>query len=110
MDIDLRTEPLGQDTQGKDVYLNDLWPPTAEVQRVVRDSVKPQHFSSRYADVFSGDADWQAIAVPEGDRFAWNPESTYVRQPTFFEGMQREPAALQDISEARTLYARYVGA
>ena len=103
MDIDLRTEPLGQDAQGNKVFLKDIWPTSEEVQQCVQQCVRPEHFSSRYADVFAGDESWQAIAVPEGNRFAWNANSTYVRRPTFFEGMQKHPAALRDIREARVL-------
>jgi aconitate hydratase len=73
------------------------------VQQVISEFVKPEYFSSRYADVFSGDDAWRAIKVPEGDRFQWDPDSTYVRRPTFFDGMQKQPAALLDIESARVL-------
>jgi aconitate hydratase len=103
MDIDLRSEPLGQGADGTDVYLRDVWPTNEEVQGIVQQTLQPQMFSSKYADVFSGDANWQAVAVPQGERFTWDASSTYVRQPTFFADMQREHAASRDVENAHVL-------
>ncbi|MFQ5600077.1 MAG: aconitate hydratase AcnA [Candidatus Krumholzibacteriia bacterium] len=103
MDLDLYGEPLGQDGDGRDVYLKDIWPSNEEIQSIVLDYVRPEMFASEYADVFTGDEGWRAVQVPEGERFAWDPESTYVRQPTFFENMKRELDALQDVENAHAL-------
>ncbi len=103
MDLDLTTEPLGTGTDGNPVYLKDIWPTPAEVARVVGESITEQMYADSYKDVFAGDDRWKAIEVPGGDAFAWDPESTYVRKPPYFDGMQREPAALTDITGARAL-------
>ena len=103
MDIDLYKEPLGKDRNGRDVFLKDIWPTNAEIQRVVGDTIDAAMFASKYSDVFTGDERWRAIKVPAGERFTWDPESTYVRKPTFFSGMQRKPAPLHDITGARVL-------
>jgi aconitate hydratase len=103
MDVNLREEPLGQDTEGRDVYLRDIWPTNEEIQNVVHATLTPQMFSAKYSDVFSGDPEWRAVEVPEGERFAWDASSTYVRKPTFFESMRRELDALSDIVGARVL-------
>jgi aconitate hydratase len=103
MDIDLYKEPLGTDRDGHDVFLKDIWPTNTEIQRVVGDTIDAEMFARKYADVFTGDERWRAIKVPEGERFAWDLESTYVRRPTFFSGMQRKPGALHDITGARVL-------
>jgi aconitate hydratase len=103
MDIDLLDEPLGQDADGADVYLKDLWPSAEEVARTVEDAVRSDMFTSSYGEVFEGDERWNSLEVPEGDRFAWDPESTYVRQPTFFENLPEEPEAVEDIEGARVL-------
>src|SRR5690606_2909411 len=91
--------------QGDDgpVYLRDIWPTSAEIAEVVRDSLRSEMFVKRYASVLEGDDRWQVLPVPEGERFAWDSISTYVRRPTFFDGMTREPAPLQDIDNARVL-------
>ena len=103
LDVDLYTQPLGTDVDGAEVYLRDIWPLPAEVQEVVRDAVTSEQFTSRYADVFTGEENWQALDVPTGDRFAWDAESTYVRLPTFFDGMPAEPEPLRDVHGARVL-------
>ncbi len=91
MDVDLTTEPLGEDSDGEPVHLADLWPSSEEIKSTVADAVRSEMFQRSYADVFTGDERWQAIEVPEGDRYTW-PDSTYVRKPPFFEGMDAEPA------------------
>jgi aconitate hydratase len=103
MDIDLLDEPLGQDAEGEDVYLKDIWPSTEEVARLVEDSVRSEMFTSSYGEVFAGDERWNSLEVPEGDRFAWDPESTYVRRPSFLEDVPREPSDPGDIEGARVL-------
>ena len=103
MTIDLTTEPLGVDTKGAPVYLRDIWPSGREIQETMLRAVNAQMFREQYADVFAGDERWQTLAVPTGDRFAWESDSTYVRNPPFFDGVTLQPAALKDIAGARTL-------
>ncbi len=103
VEIDLLTQPLGRDRNGKPVYLKDLWPSAAEVRDVVRRVVSPDLFAARYRDVFTGDATWQTMPVSEGERFAWDPASTYVRQPPFFEDLPQSPRPIGDIRGARVL-------
>ncbi|HEY8495319.1 MAG TPA: aconitate hydratase AcnA [Myxococcota bacterium] len=103
IDLDLTSEPLGTGRDGQPVFLRDIWPSAHEVQEVVERYVKASLFASTYADVFRGDARWNALPVPEGERFTWDPESTYVRQPPYFEGMSREPGAVTEIRGARVL-------
>ncbi|HEV7207990.1 MAG TPA: aconitate hydratase [Mycobacteriales bacterium] len=103
MDLDITTAPLGTDTAGDPVYLQDIWPSEAEVARVVGESISSDQFSASYADVFAGDERWQSLQVPVGDAFAWEPESTYVRRPPYFDGLTAEPAPVQDVSGARVL-------
>jgi aconitate hydratase len=103
MDIDLINEPLGQDDDGNDVYLRDLWPSAEEVQEMISRAVRGEMFSRTYADVFTGDPAWRELPVPEGDLFAWDEQSTYVRQPPYFDGMSREPVPIEDFSGARCL-------
>jgi aconitate hydratase A / 2-methylisocitrate dehydratase len=103
MDIDLEAEPLGQDSDGNDVYLRDLWPSAEEIADTIADAIRSDMFSRTYADVFSGDEHWTELDVPEGDLFAWDPDSTYVRLPPYFEGMSREPQPVEDFSGARCL-------
>ena len=103
MDIDLDTEPLGTDTEGKPVYLADIWPAPADVADVVQHAVAAEMFTRDYADVFTGDDNWRGLDVAEGDTFAWDPDSTYVRRPPYFDGMPAEPEPVRDIEDARVL-------
>ncbi|MCW2965815.1 MAG: aconitase [Actinomycetia bacterium] len=103
MDIDWEVEPIGVGKDGEDVYLRDLWPSAKEVSDTIASSVRAEHFSETYSDVFTGDDAWRALEVPEGELFAWEPDSTYVRQPPYFEGMSREPGSVPDIADARVL-------
>ncbi|HEX6643763.1 MAG TPA: aconitate hydratase AcnA, partial [Gemmatimonadales bacterium] len=104
IDVNLLEEPLGEDRLGKPVYLKDIWPSRAEVDQVLRDAVRSEMFLETYADVFEGDERWNSMPVPEGDHFAWEPASTYVRQPTYFEGMpEHAPTRVEEIAGARAL-------
>ncbi|MFN3354060.1 MAG: aconitate hydratase AcnA, partial [Brevundimonas sp.] len=103
MRIDLATQPIGQDKKGKDVFLKDIWPTSAEIAAIQKKSVTPKMFAKRYADVFKGDSHWQAIDVTGGQTYGWDDASTYVRNPPYFEGMSMEPAPIADIVEARIL-------
>jgi aconitate hydratase len=103
MDVDITTEPLGADLDGQPVYLRDLWPSAAEVQEVIDSSIASEMYTRDYADVFAGDERWTSLPTPTGDTFAWDAESTYVRKPPYFDGMQREPAPVTDIAGARVL-------
>jgi aconitate hydratase len=103
MTLDLTTEPLGAGKDGAPVYLRDIWPSEQEIQQTMLRAVSADHFRKQYANVFQGDERWQTLEVPTGDRFAWEPDSTYVRHPPFLEGMTMEPAPLTDISGARVL-------
>jgi aconitate hydratase len=103
MDIDLLDEPLGQDSDGEDVYLKDIWPSADEVARTVEEAVQSDMFTSSYGEVFAGDERWNSLDVPEGDRFAWSDASTYVRRPPFFDDLAPEPAPVEDIEGAKVL-------
>jgi aconitate hydratase len=103
IDIDFATEPLGKGKDGKDVFLKDIWPSPKDVAAVVKQNVTTEMFKEEYGAVFEGDERWRALPVPAGDRFAWDPKSTYVRKPTFFENLAATPAPLTDISGARVL-------
>ncbi len=103
MDIDLVTEPLGQGSDGEDVYLRDLWPTAHEVSQTMASSITGEMFRDTYADVFTGDATWQSMPAPEGELFDWDPGSTYVRRPPYFEGMSLEPGTVPDVTGARCL-------
>ena len=103
MDFDFESEPLGQDGDGKDVFLADIWPAPADVQSTIDQAVNQEMFTEKYADVFAGDERWQGLDTPEGDTFEWDADSTYVRKPPYFEGMEQEPAPVEDISGARVL-------
>jgi aconitate hydratase len=102
MDIDILDDPLGEDADGEPVYLRDLWPTNEEIKDAVADAVRSDMFTKNYADVFKGDDRWRGLSTPEGDRYTW-PDSTYVRKPSFFEGMDPEPAAVEPIAGARVL-------
>jgi aconitate hydratase len=99
---DPSTEPIGHDRSGKALFLQDVWPGHEEIAAALK-CVKPEAFKKRYAEVLKGDPQWQKLEVKAGDTFAWDPKSTYVRKPPFFEGMPREPAPLKDIKGARVL-------
>jgi aconitate hydratase len=103
IDIDFESEPLGRDMAGRDVFLRDIWPDPAEVTQVVSQYVTTAAFTAEYASIFAGDDRWRSLPVPEGERFAWDPDSTYVRRPGFYDGMGRAPDALTDIEGARAL-------
>jgi aconitate hydratase len=103
MDIDIVADPLGQDQDGKDVYLRDIWPSEQEVSRIVGESVRAEMFRSSYGEVFAGDERWNGLAVPEGERFAWAEDSTYVRLPPYFQDMPAEPDPVADVQGARVL-------
>ena len=103
MDIDLFNDPIGQDRNGNDVFMRDLWPTQAEIEDVINSSISSEMFSSRYADVFAGDERWRSLPTPGGVVFTWNQESTYVRRAPYFDGMPDEPIAVKDIEGARVL-------
>jgi aconitate hydratase A / 2-methylisocitrate dehydratase len=103
MDLDLTTEPIGVDNEGKDVYLADIWPSPRDVQDVIATAVTSEMFTKDYADVFAGDERWQSLPTPTGDTFEWADDSTYVRKPPYFEGMRLETTPVTDISGARVL-------
>jgi aconitate hydratase len=102
MDLDLTTEPLGQSSDGEPVYLRDIWPTSEEIRRTVAEAVRAEMFTKGYADVFAGDDRWRSLDTPDGDRYTW-PDSTYVREPPYFEGMEPEPSATEPIEGARVL-------
>jgi aconitate hydratase len=103
MDFDFETQPLGQDPQGEDVFLRDIWPSAKDVQTTIEGAISQEMFTKDYADVFAGDERWRSLPTPEGDIFEWDPQSTYVRKPPYFEGMQPEPSPVVDISGAKVL-------
>ncbi|MEJ2503382.1 MAG: aconitate hydratase AcnA, partial [Gemmatimonadota bacterium] len=103
MDIDLYNEPIGQDPNGRSVFLRDIWPTQHEIQEVMRESVKSEHFTRQYAKVFEGDDRWRELPVPEGDRFAWDGDSTYIKEPPYFQGMGKDAPSVEDIHGARLL-------
>ena len=103
MDFDFETEPLGQDSDGKDVFLKDIWPDPTEVQKIIDASIDTEMFDREYGTIFDGDQRWQNLDTPTGDVFEWDPESTYVRKPPYFEGMSMETTPVEDIEGARVL-------
>jgi len=103
MDIDLATEPLGTAADGSEVMLADIWPSSREIAETVEEAVQSDMFRKSYGQVYEGDVNWNGLDVPGGDRYAWSTDSTYVRQPPFFEGMAPEPDPVQDILGARCL-------
>lgn len=103
MDFDFENESLGQDQQGNDVYLRDIWPDPEEVQSVIDETIDREMFESDYADVFAGDEKWRGLDVPQGATFAWDQDSTYVRKAPYFDGMPAEPKRIEDIVGARVL-------
>jgi aconitate hydratase len=102
-DIDFETEALGQDKDGNDVFLKDIWPSQDEVREVMASSLTPKMFEEEYGNVFNQNEEWNAIAAPQGERYAWAPESTYIRKPTFFDGLKKEVTPIQPIKGARVL-------
>jgi aconitate hydratase len=102
MDLDLTTEPLGEGADGEPVYLRDVWPDGEEIKELVGKSIASEMFTRNYEKAFSGDENWNAVAIPEGDRYTW-PDSTYVRRPSFFEGMPADPPGVEPIAGARAL-------
>ncbi|MEG3663813.1 aconitate hydratase AcnA [Celeribacter halophilus] len=103
MNIDLTTEPLGQDKDGKDVYLKDIWPTNAEIAELVEKTVTREAFLKKYADVFKGDEKWQAVEVSDSDTYDWPPESTYIQNPPYFQGMGAEKGTIQNVIDAKPL-------
>jgi aconitate hydratase len=103
MDIDLHSEPLGTDSDGKPVFLKDIWPSRMEVEETIRSSVHSEMFHKQYGEVFQGDENWRGMPTPEGDQFAWDPQSTYVKHPPYFEDMKPQPEPVHDIKGARVL-------
>ena len=103
MNFNFATDPLGQDSEGKDVYLADIWPTAAEVQKTIDSSIDTEMFVRQYASVFDGDERWKSIPTPVGNTFDWDDDSTYVRKPPYFEGMSVLPSPVSDISGARVL-------
>ena len=103
MDFDFESEPLGHDTDGDPVYLRDIWPSPQEIQATIESAISQEMFTKDYADVFTGDDRWRGLQTPGGDTFDWDPESTYVRKPPYFDGMSADPEPVTDISGARVL-------
>ncbi|MFD6104952.1 aconitate hydratase AcnA, partial [Nocardia salmonicida] len=103
MDFDFETDALGQDTDGNDVFLKDIWPSAQEIDDTIKTSISQDMFRNSYATIFDGDKRWQGLATPEGDTFAWDEKSTYVRKAPYFDGMSMDPSPVTDISGARVL-------
>ncbi len=103
MDVDLFNDALGQDTDGNDVFLKDIWPSPSEIEEVIASSISSDMFDDRYSDVFAGDEQWRSLPTPEGKTFEWDADSTYVRKPPYFDGMPAEPEPVTDIEGARVL-------
>ncbi|GAB7189978.1 aconitate hydratase [Kineococcus sp. NUM-3379] len=103
MDWDVENDPIGTDPDGAEVFLRDIWPDAAEVERVIAQSITQEMFTNDYADVFAGDERWRSLPTPEGSTFEWDPRSTYVRKPPYFDGMPAEPTDVTDIGGARVL-------
>ncbi len=103
MDIDLANDPIGQDSDGNDVFMEDIWPTTEEIEEVINSSISAEMFSTRYADVFKGDERWQNLETPEGGLFEWDEASTYIRRAPYFDGMPENPEPVTDVHGARVL-------
>src|SRR5579859_7796782 len=103
MDFDIVNEPIGNDKSGKPVYLREIWPTPQEVESTVRSSVTSEMFRTQYADVFTGDAHWRALPIPEGDLYAWDSKSTYIKNPPYFDNMAKKPGPLADLQGLRAL-------
>ena len=103
MTVDLFKDPLGQDTDGNDVFMRDIWPTASEVEEVIAQAITSDMFTSDYSDVFAGDEQWRSLPTPDGKTYEWDPESTYIRKPPYFDGMPDEPEPVTDIEGARIL-------
>ncbi|MEQ9673600.1 MAG: aconitate hydratase AcnA, partial [Roseovarius indicus] len=103
MNVDITTEPLGKDKDGNDVYLKDIWPSQKEIADLVQKTVKRESFIEKYGEVFEGDEKWQEVETSEGETYDWPPQSTYVQNPPYFQGMSKEPGTISDIKGARML-------
>ncbi len=103
MDVDLTTESLGADPAGKPVFLRDIWPTPQEIEKTVRDAVTSEMYRKQYAQVFEGDAHWKSMPVPQGDIYKWDPKSTYIKMPPYFDNMPKDPPPLADVHGARVL-------
>jgi aconitate hydratase len=103
MDVDLTTEPLGTDDAGKPVYLKEIWPTPQEIESTVRSAVSTSQYTKEYGEVFEGDAHWKSMPIPQGDIYKWDPKSTYIKLPPYFENMPKTPPALADIRGAHVL-------
>ena len=103
MDFDFETQPLGQDQEGNDVFLKDIWPSTQEIEETIASSITKELYEADYADVFKGDERWQNLEVPTGKTFAWDEKSTYIRKAPYFDGMSKEPQPVSDVKGARVL-------
>ena len=103
MDVDLYEDPLGQDSDGNDVFMKDIWPTAKEIEDVIAQAISSDMFGSNYEDVFAGDEQWKSLPTPEGNTFAWDEDSTYVRKPPYFDGMPDEPEPVTDFEGARVL-------
>ncbi len=103
MDFDIVNEPIGKDKSGKPVYLREIWPTPQEVESAIRSAVSKEMFEKEYADAFSGDAHWKSLPIPEGDLYAWDGKSTYIKNPPYFEGMNVKPGEILDLRGLRAL-------
>ncbi len=103
MDLDLTTEPLGSDKSGKPVFLSDIWPTPQEIETTVRAAVSTSMYTKQYSEVYEGDAHWKGMHVPQGDLYQWDPKSTYIKLPPYFENMPKTPPPLADVHAARVL-------
>ncbi|WP_282120428.1 aconitate hydratase AcnA [Ruegeria atlantica] len=103
MDIDLTSEPIGQDKDGNDVFMKDIWPTQSEIAELVQETVTREAFQSKYADVFKGDEKWQSVEVPQQETYDWPPTSTYIQNPPYFQGMGAEPGTITNIEGAKVL-------
>ncbi|MFH0410558.1 aconitate hydratase [Corynebacterium sp. L4756] len=103
MDFDFENDALGQDKDGNDVFLKDIWPSTEEIEATIQEAISREMYESDYADVFKGDEAWRNLEVPEGETFKWDEDSTYIRKAPYFDGMEAEPAPVEDIKGARVL-------
>ncbi|MBO9410344.1 MULTISPECIES: aconitate hydratase AcnA [unclassified Ruegeria] len=103
MDIDLTSEPIGQDKDGNDVFMKDIWPTQSEIAELVQQTVTREAFQSKYADVFKGDEKWQDVEVPQQETYDWPPTSTYIQNPPYFQGMSPEPGTISNIDGAKVL-------